>query len=145
LTRKRLGTSVQFAAGLLLVTATACGTVLLCGTAITGGYVSAFVDLIFKPVEQIPFDVAGWNAPMTGKDSIFTGTRLKMVDDLLRRYDFHGWTEQEVKDLLGEPERPWDDRRGHALRYNLREGLNLLIFQLDDQNRVVRYYVYKDD
>ena len=27
-----------------------------------------------------------------------------MIEDLLRKYDFHGWTRQQVEQLLGAPE-----------------------------------------
>lgn len=89
--------------------------------------------------EQIPFDQEGWNAPMTNSEGHFTGTRLKMVDDLLDRYDFKGWSTQEIQNLLGEP----DLRQEHSLQYDLREGLNLLIFTIDSQNTVLKYHVRK--
>jgi hypothetical protein len=112
----------------------------LCLSAAGFGY-----RFFFKPIEQIPFDVAGWNAPMTGgPDSTFTGTRLRMVDDLLKRYDFHGWTVQQLKDLLGEPW-AWPDDPRPFIRYDLRDGLNLLIFEMDEKGVVVNCYVYRDD
>ncbi len=100
-----------------------------------------------KDEEQIPFDVDGWNGPMIDASTgVFTGTRLKMVDDLLKRYDFHGWHIQDVKALLGEPS--YDDNyKGKRLlvEYDLRDGLKLLIFEVDEQMTVVDYYTYIDD
>jgi hypothetical protein len=111
-------TAVLIVIGFLLLTASACGSPNTFG-------------LFNKPDQQIPFDVAGWNAPMTDPDGLFTGTRLKMVDDLLQRYDFHGWTVDEVKELLGEPLVDEAEEQGHVVTYDLRDGLKLLIFEID--------------
>ena len=51
---------------------------------------------------RTPFDPAAWKRA----DLIdnFRTVRSAMVDDLLRRYDFRGWTRQQVEELLGPPE-----------------------------------------
>ncbi len=99
-----------------------------------------------KEEEHISFDVEGWNGPMSDPESgYFTGTRLKMVDDLLKQYDFYGWHLQEVKDLLGEPDHDHYKETRHVVEYDLRDGLKLLIFEVDEQLIVTRYYTYIDD
>jgi hypothetical protein len=100
-----------------------------------------------KKEERIPFDVEGWNGPMVDIDAdvYFTGTRLKMVDDLLKRYDFHGWHLQDVKDLLGEPCNDYYEEQKHIVEYDLRDGLKLLVFEVDERLNVTNYYTYIDD
>ena len=94
--------------------------------------------------EQLAFTPEGWNGPMEDSNG-FTGTRLKMVDDLLKRYDFHGWSVAEVKQLLGKSD--WDeiDQGQHLVEYDLRDGLNLLIFHVDDREHVLSYEVRRED
>jgi len=104
---------------------------------------SRIYDLKARPAMQ--FSVEGWNGPMTDTDSIFTGTRLKMVQDLLDTHDFHGWSVTEVETLLGIPKFQEDTESGLTLSYDLRDGLNLLVFELNDQNIVVDYHVHRTD
>ena len=125
-------TTVLIVVGFLLLTTSSCGSQNPFG-------------LFSKPDEQISFDVAAWNAPMTDPDGLFTGTRLKMVDDLLQRYDFHDLTIGGVKDLLGEPWIDEAEEQGRVVKYDLRDGLKLLIFEIDDQDRVADYHVLIDD
>ena len=105
----------------------------------------AFVSQFSKRDERIPFDLAGWNAPLSDSRGFFTGTRLKMVDDLFRSYDFHEWSAKGVQKLLGAPFVERYEGEKHFLEYGLRDGLNLLVFELDSQDKVVSYHVYKDD
>ena len=133
MTRKQLITVGLIGTGLLLLAVTVCGSVFV------------FLKQFDKVDEQIPFDTAGWNAPMTDSRGYFTGTRLKMVDDLLGRYDFHGWRVQNVQGLLGEPDYERVEGQRHFLEYDLRDGLNLLIFEIDNQHRVVDYHVRRED
>jgi hypothetical protein len=52
-------------------------------------------------VEQVSFDPIAWKrAEPIGS---FRTVRSQMIDDLLRRYDFQGWTREEVIQLLGTP------------------------------------------
>jgi hypothetical protein len=105
----------------------------------------AFVSQFKSNDERLPFSVAGWNAPLSDSRGLFTGTRLKMVDDLLRSYDFHGWSAKDVQKLLGEPFIERYEGEKQFLEYDLRDGLNLLVLELDGQDKVVSYHVYKDD
>src|SRR5262249_39220916 len=67
-------------------------------------------------VPKIPFDAAAWKQVTdpchaqqrpTPPDSYRT-SRSKMINDLLRRYDFRGWTRDQIIDLLGKPDKPGD-------------------------------------
>ncbi len=104
-----------------------------------------FGSLFGKNDERISFNTVEWNGPMTDSKGFFTGTRLKMVDDLLRRYDFHGWREREIQDLLGKPEHEKIEGQKYLIEYNLRDGLNWLIFELDNQHKVLDYHVLQED
>jgi len=81
---------------------------------------------------------------MTDSSGIFTGTRLKMVDDLLKRYDFHGRSMNEIQKLLGKPNRDEMEGQKHLKMYDLRDDLNFLIFQVNDEEKVVDYYVRRE-
>ena len=115
----------------------------LLATAACGGAI-AFLCLFDKPDEQIPFTVDGWHGPLTDSQG-FTGTWLKMVNSLLDRYEFGGWGVQEVKSLLGEPDCDQIEQETHVIKYDLRDGLKFLVFELGDQDVVVDYYVHMDD
>lgn len=106
---------------------------------------SSACSLLLKPTETVKFTVQGWHGPMTDVDGIFTGTRLKMVNDLLGTYDFHGWTYRDITELLGEPDQ--QDRGGpnHQIFYDLRDGLKFLIFKLDQDGKVIVYYTIIED
>ena len=106
---------------------------------------SSACSLLLKPTETVKFTVQGWYGPMTDVDWIFTGTRLKMVDDLLGTYDFHGWTYRDITELLGEPDQQKRDGPSHQIFYDLRDGLNFLIFKLDQDGRVIVYYTVIGD
>jgi hypothetical protein len=107
--------------------------------------VTRFILKLDSTNEQLSFSVEGWNSPMTRPDGVFAGTRLKMVDDLLKRYDFHGWSTIEVQQLLGKPIGRRPEEQKNLVMYDLRDGLNLLIFEVDSQQRVVDYYVRRED
>lgn len=68
-----------------------------------------------------------------------------MVNDLLARYDFHGWSTQEVQELLGEPDHDWLESGEHKIDYDLRDGLKRLIFDVDSKQRIVDYRVILED
>jgi hypothetical protein len=73
-----------------------------------------------------------------------------MVDDLLRRYDMHGWTRAEVVGLIGEPPKT-DYFSEYDLVYWLGPERGLLsidsewlVFRLDTQGRVSEYRLVTD-
>lgn len=79
------------------------------------------------------FEPVAWRAN-AGRDTRWP-TRLRMVDDLLRRRDLHGWTRPQVERLLG----PADDTgyfRDWDMVYNL--GPERGFISLDDEWLVVR-------
>lgn len=96
--------------------------------------------------DSIPFNEAEWKAPASSKPSDMT--RLAMLDDLLARHNFKGWTTAQVESLLGPPddvdvdndwlEAPddWD------MLYNtgmVMGDLYWLVFDLDEQDKVISY------
>jgi hypothetical protein len=88
----------------------------------------------------IPFDKEAWRAAaQEGRYSPRGFTREYMVDDLLSKYDFVGWHRREVLDLLGEPD--WAPSDYPWIQYILSLDLNYLHFELDENDRVKRYYV----
>ena len=126
--------------------------VLVLLTSFIAYYVWHYGELILTGVESRPFDAAAWRQPKPIDND--RTERSQMVDDLLRRYDFSGWTREEVVKLLGEPDAisgegmfpEWDmtyliglERGGSwSLDYEY------LVFRLDKNNRVVDYRKYID-
>jgi hypothetical protein len=102
-------------------------------------------------VPQIPFDAAAWrigDAWQIIKQSNDSRTvRSKMIEDLLHRYQFKGWTRRQVIDLLGQPDERGDAFNRWDLAYVLRlvrEGAlsmdyEALGFKLDDHDQVKEY------
>ena len=103
-------------------------------------------------VPQVPFDAAAWRVGdawqviKQTKDS--RTVRSKMIEDLLHRYQFKGWSREQVTDLLGQG----DDRGDAFHRWDLVYVLGLargffaldyeaLGFKFDDQERVKEYRV----
>jgi len=61
-------------------------------------------------VKQIPFEATAWKSADPAHSSQQDGyrtARSHMIEDLLRRYDFDGWTRQQVVELLGQPTEKW--------------------------------------
>jgi hypothetical protein len=101
-------------------------------------------------VEQIQFDAVAWTEadPLhaSAKDRWRTA-RSQMIDDLLNRYRFDGWTRQQVIDLLGPPTDSWSGFEQWDLIYVLgleRGGAfslddEALGFKFDETDLVVKY------
>ena len=70
------------------------------GVLIAAGVASSFV-VGRDGVRQIAFESTAWQRA----DSVdhYRTVRSQMIQDLLRRYKFEGWTRQQVLALLGEP------------------------------------------
>ena len=132
MTRKGPAENKLVRAGFLLLAIAACVSAVV------------FLSQFGKSDEQIPFEAEGWHAPISDRSG-FTGTRLKMVDDLLARYDFHDWSRQDLQDLLGDPYLERIEEQKHILKYDLRDGLNLLIFEIDSRHKVVDYHLWRYD
>jgi hypothetical protein len=71
-----------------------------------------------------------------------SNVRLRMVDDLQRRYDMHGWNMNQVKELLGTPYKLPIQGEMHFL-YPLGSGWHLA-FKIDDQEIVIDYFVFQE-
>lgn len=97
---------------------------------------------------QIPFEGAAWrqDSPSPGQRSV----RSRMVDDLVQRHDFRGWTRAQLVELLGAPAPPecfaeigneWDviyllglERGGPFSLDN-----EFLVFRLDENKRIIEF------
>jgi hypothetical protein len=96
--------------------------------------VGAFVGFgkwAFKPeVEQRSFEAVTWKRadPIERHRTV----RSQMIDDLLRHYNFQGWTRGQVTQLLGKPDTMWSSFNQWDIIYVLgmeRAGA----FSLDDE------------
>lgn len=95
------------------------------------------------------FDSQRWQASEPAPDKMWP-PRLCMVDDLLERYDLHGWERSKVVALLGEPDKTYWDRK-HQLVYYLgpergetRSQSEWLVASLDDEARVIAVELARD-
>lgn len=101
------------------------------------------------PVGQSTFESTAWRLaePIKGHRT----ARSRMVDDLLERYRFQGWTKAEVIDLLGPPD--WHPPSMRSVDMVYRLGFRpdawalddeYLYFRFDGQARVAEYGVTVD-
>jgi len=100
-------------------------------------------------VLPIPFESEAWKR---GDDiGNFRTVRSQMIGDLLQRHDFHGWSKEQIVDLLGNPDEGenhemyplWDmayflgvERGGWASLDN-----EYVVFRLNGQQKVIDYRV----
>ncbi|MCH7989919.1 MAG: hypothetical protein IID46_12320 [Planctomycetes bacterium] len=103
-------------------------------------------------VLPIPFESEAWKRGDTIGDN--RTVRSQMIDDLLQRHDFHGWSKEQIIDLLGNP----GEGENHVMyplfdmAYTLgleREGwasvdFEYLVFKLNDQQKVIHFRVMLD-
>lgn len=99
-------------------------------------------------VPPVRFDSTGWKAahPIDNRRTI----RSQMIGDLLRRYDFRGWSRAKIIELLGIPD--WYPQPNWDLTYRLgleRAGpysldYEYLAFRLDRSGRVTGYRTIVD-
>lgn len=124
---------------------------LLLGAVVVLGVLSAGVWLLFgdaiqERMRRERFDPVAWQAQMGFADDV----RIRMVDDLLRRQNFHGMTCDQLTAIVGEPNgdeyfEEWDlvywlgPERGFM-------GIDSewLVFRLDGQERVSDYRIVTD-
>lgn len=101
------------------------------------------------PVMPIAIGATGWQKadPIEGHRTV----RSQMIDDLLQRYNFRGWSADEVIELLGLPDRHPPSMRSVDMVYRL--GFRpdawalddeYLYFRFDGQARVAEYGVTVD-
>ena len=110
-------------------------------------YAVRFPFGIDEYLSRRPFDSVAWNKR---HDDLANATRIRMVDDLLRRHEFRGMTRDEVTAIIGEPDdtpyfKDWDmvywlgPERGFM-------GIDSewLVFRLDGQKIVNDYRIVRD-
>jgi hypothetical protein len=132
-TRHRAMKWLAIVAGIFILLA----LILTCGSLWFGAVV------LNREPEPLPFSVEGWNSARYDANGNFSYTRYRMVDDLLRRYDFHGWSMAEVEKLLNVPDKEEGKESRHLMYYDLGNGLDYLIVEIDAERRVIAYRVYK--
>ena len=91
-------------------------------------YISFFADMGYDAAKErlnrLSFDSAKWKAG--NEDDI----RIRMVDSLLRKYEFTGKSRAEVVDILGEP-----DKTGYFRDYDMvyRLGMERGFISIDSE------------
>ena len=101
---------------------------------------------IKERLRRQPFDKTVWQGQKDFRDDV----RIRMVDDLLRRHDFHSKTRHQVTAVLGEPDetdyfKEWDmvywlgPERGF-----MSIDSEWLVIQLDDDKKVTEYRIVRD-
>ena len=109
---------------------------------------------LFHPVidnwwHRTKFEAADWRSRPPSADYMWPA-RLRMVDDLLSRHDFHGWQRSRVVALLGEPDHTrWDSDNQMVYFLGPERGLfridsECLVFSLNTDD-VVRDYKLRRD
>lgn len=95
---------------------------------------------------QLPFDSETWQSAQSRSNDI----RVRMVDDLLRRYSFQGMTRNQVTAIIGEPDKT-EYFRNCDLVYWLgpeRGFISIdsewLVFRLDGDKKVAECRVLSD-
>jgi hypothetical protein len=98
-------------------------------------------------VRPIKFDPVTWQrADEIGN---YRTVRSEMIGDLLKKYDFRGWSRKSLTDLLGKPD--WDSNTTGFASWDTAYHLGLerggsfsvddecLVFRFDKNDRVVSY------
>jgi len=107
---------------------------------------SFFLEDVREYQNRIPFNSASWKADQDTENPL----RIRMVDDLLAKNDFHGAAKAEIVALLGEPDHDviFTDR---DLPYRLgpeRDYFSLdtewLVFRLNLHDDVIDYAIMRD-
>lgn len=97
---------------------------------------------IDRQLNSIPFDEGLWRAQGRIDREDRDRTRKYMLDDLLNRYDFTGWSKSEVLKLLGHPDREYTNADTNAISiYYYLDGWTTDYFYLtfDEDDLVIRY------
>jgi hypothetical protein len=116
--------------------------------------VALFLYLFGYPVyddwkHRARFDPLVWKQGDTGED-IMWPPRLRMVDNLLKTHDLHGWDRSRVVAFLGKPDMTNWNREGQLV-YHLGPERGLfridsewLVITLDDNRKVTDYTLARD-
>lgn len=101
------------------------------------------IEPLTREPEPLPYSVEGWNGPYTEPNGNFTYTRYRMVRDLLRQYEFRGWSMERVIALLGTPDKEVTQSEQTLAYYDLGNGLDFLIFEADAYQIVTATRIHK--
>ena len=93
-------------------------------------------------LNRVPFDKDLWKAEAEIPEHEREPTREYMIDDLLDRYDFEGWSIDDVKALLGEPDDTRNDTR--MIYYKLGRFNHYFYLKFDEKGLVAEYTVVWD-
>jgi hypothetical protein len=111
------------------------------GVYLYGGYQFARALKESAPLEERPFDAELWKKPL--KVAHGRTSRSEMVEDLLQKHDFRGWTKEKVEALLGPSGAPLVGMAEFAFVYYLGADRSFLpidnewlVFKLDDSGKV---------
>ena len=105
-----------------------------------------FGDSIQERLNRLKFDSTVWQSGSAFTNSV----RIQMVDDLLRKHQFIGVSQEEVTSILGKP-----DQTNNFGKWNMTYRLGpergfisiddeWLVFRLDDQKKVAEYRIVTD-
>ena len=115
------------------------------------GYLALLGSLVVVPMvkdhlNRTDFDADAWGDPQRVRQRV----RIRMVDDLLRKHDFHGKTAESVVGFLGPPDdTAYFDEQDLVYwlgpeRHPFSIDSELLVFRLDDRGEVVEYRIVTD-
>lgn len=124
---------------LLVVLFSGIATVLGCGWFLFG-------DSIQEWLQREEFDPVAWKAGNLARDAV----RIRMIDDLLSRHDFHGMSKSQVIAIIGEPDQTdyfndWDlvyclgPERGF-----LSIDSEWLVLRFDNAGKIIDYRIVRD-
>lgn len=101
--------------------------------------IASVAVLLGQNARSLPFDRAAW----IGIEPTDRMQRYRMVKDLLRRYDFSGWSRSQVENLLGAAE--WETDSQFAIAAGQEYGWDIdpirtyrLAFAVDARGKVQR-------
>jgi len=130
---------------LLLISLFVAGLVAL--TVICAGVWFFYGGSIRERLSRRRFDPVAWK---TDTESLTNAVRIRMVDDLLRRYDFRGMTRDQVVAIIGEPDKTeyfkeWDLVYWLGPEHGfIRVDSEWLVFRFDGQKKVSDYRIVTD-
>lgn len=133
--------SKKLAIGLFLL-------ITLCAPIAFVAYRFATFRIFPDPPPSIPFDSATWK--LKSSSDFRDNKRAAMLDDLLSRYDFKGWTRAQLEAVLGNaddvnlasnlegPSDVWDIGYHAGVDWI---DYRVLVFDLDDEGLVSEYSI----
>jgi hypothetical protein len=106
-----------------------------------------FGDSIGEHLRRRRFDALVWKS---NSHTLTNAMRIRMVDDLLRRYNFRGMTREQATAIIGEPDKT-DYFKNWDMVYWLgpeRGWISIdsewLVLRIDNQNKISDYRIVTD-